>query len=117
VRGDCPGELGEVVGESPSPRSGVSTPSSGGALEIVLTEIGGVEPSCRKGPSKSFSPALWIDHDRVGPRRARASELAPVDALDRDGQMRIIPRKTVDCRAARRMTKKLESPKPMMQHR
>jgi hypothetical protein len=26
--------------------------------------------------------------------------------------MRIIPRKTVDCRAARRMTKKLESPIP-----
>jgi hypothetical protein len=27
----------------------------------------------------------WVDHHRVRPRRARASELAPVDALDRDG--------------------------------
>jgi hypothetical protein len=26
----------------------------------------------------------WVDHHRVRPRRARASELAPVDALDRD---------------------------------
>ena len=28
----------------------------------------------------------WVDHHRVRPRRARASELALVDALDRDGQ-------------------------------
>jgi hypothetical protein len=25
----------------------------------------------------------WVDHHRVRPRRARASELTPVDALDR----------------------------------
>jgi hypothetical protein len=28
----------------------------------------------------------WVDHHRVRPRRARASELAPVDALDRYGR-------------------------------
>jgi hypothetical protein len=28
----------------------------------------------------------WADHHRVRRRRARASELAPVDALDRDDQ-------------------------------
>ena len=29
----------------------------------------------------------WVDHHRVRPRRARASELAPVQALDRDGPL------------------------------
>ena len=84
--------------EITSPKSGGADPVGRG-LEIVLTKsgmpAGGLYHTPRSGCPESMRLALDIlegqnfarkNHHRVGPRRARAAELAAVDALDRHGE-------------------------------
>jgi hypothetical protein len=57
------------------------------------------------------SASPWVDHHRVGPRRARAAELALVDALDREtGTSRGTARR-LSLRAPRRAGPEITSPR------
>ena len=77
----------KVGPESTSPRSGGCRPRSGGARD---------RGGRREGPRNQPHLALdvregqrlpWVNHHRVGPRRAGASQFAPVNSLGRNREL------------------------------